>query len=147
MTRPRRPALPEWLHLAMAWALAIFLVAMLTRLSGLWFWLVLVCFLLTLGELLPRRWSRALTARRAADEGPVRYPSGAASVVLDAVGDRPIQVIKQVREATGLGLTAARAVLDSPSGVVLEGVDVDSAVRVATALSAAGASARVELLP
>ena len=147
MTRPRRPALPERLHLVMTWVLATLLAAMLTRLSGLWFWLVLVCFLLTLGELLPRRWRQVLTARRPADERPVSYPSGPASVVLDAVGDRPIQVVKQVREATGLGLAAAQAVLDSPSGVVLEGVDVDSAERVARALSAAGASARVALLP
>lgn len=48
-------------------------------------------------------------------------------VVLNACGDKKIQVIKVVRELTSLGLKEAKAVVDSAPGAVLEGVSKDDA--------------------
>jgi len=60
-------------------------------------------------------------------------------VVLSAVGDQKVQVIKEVRSLTSLGLKEAKAVVDSAPGPVLEGVDRESAEKAKEALEAAGA--------
>src|SRR5680860_934475 len=44
-------------------------------------------------------------------------------VVLVAIGDKKIQVIKEVRGLTSLGLKEAKALVDGTRGPVLEGVD------------------------
>ncbi|MCH8986160.1 MAG: 50S ribosomal protein L7/L12, partial [Acidobacteria bacterium] len=44
-------------------------------------------------------------------------------VLLSAIGDKKIQVIKVVRELTSLGLKEAKGVVDNAPGRVLEGVD------------------------
>ena len=48
-------------------------------------------------------------------------------VVLTAVGDKKIQVIKAVREATGLGLKEAKDLVDGAPGPIKEGVAKDEA--------------------
>jgi large subunit ribosomal protein L7/L12 len=48
-------------------------------------------------------------------------------VVLNAAGDKKIQVIKVVRELTGLGLKEAKEVVDSAPSKVKEGVSKDEA--------------------
>lgn len=60
-------------------------------------------------------------------------------VVLSAVGDQKVQVIKEVRSLTSLGLKEAKAVVDSAPGPVLEGVDRESAEKAKEVLEAAGA--------
>jgi len=60
-------------------------------------------------------------------------------VVLEAAGDQKIQVIKEVRALTSLGLGEAKAVVDSAPSVVLEGASKDAAEKAKAALEAAGA--------
>ena len=60
-------------------------------------------------------------------------------VVLEAAGDQKIQVIKEVRALTNLGLGEAKAVVDGAPAKVLEGVNKDAAEKAKAALEAAGA--------
>lgn len=61
-------------------------------------------------------------------------------VIITAAGDKKIQVIKEVRGLTSLGLKEAKAVVDSAPGPVLEGVSKEDAEKAKEALEAAGAS-------
>jgi large subunit ribosomal protein L7/L12 len=60
-------------------------------------------------------------------------------VILDAAGDQKIQVIKEVRALTNLGLGEAKAVVDNAPGAVLEGVNKETAEKAKAQLEAAGA--------
>ena len=60
-------------------------------------------------------------------------------VMLITVGDKKIQVIKEVRSLTSLGLKEATAVADDAPSAVLEGVDADAAQKAKEALEAVGA--------
>jgi large subunit ribosomal protein L7/L12 len=61
-------------------------------------------------------------------------------VVLQSAGDKKIQVIKAVREATGLGLKEAKALVDGAPGNVKEGVAKDEAEELKAKLEEAGAT-------
>ena len=61
------------------------------------------------------------------------------NVVLKEIGQEKIKVIKAVREATGLGLKEAKAVVDSAPTVIKEGVLPDEANALTEALEAVGA--------
>ncbi len=61
-------------------------------------------------------------------------------VVLDTVGDKKIQVIKEVRALTSLGLKEAKDVVDGAPKVVLEKVAKDVAEKAKAALEGAGAT-------
>ena len=65
-------------------------------------------------------------------------------VMLVAAGDKKIQVIKEVRTITKLGLKEAKALVDEAPGAVLEGVDKDAAEQAKEALEAAGASVELK---
>ena len=65
------------------------------------------------------------------------------NVILTEAGEKKVNVIKVVRELTGLGLKEAKAVVDSAPGVVKEGVSIDEAEAAKKALEEAGA--KVEL--
>ena len=65
-------------------------------------------------------------------------------VVLTAAGDKKIQVIKAVREATGLGLKEAKAVVDGAPGNVKEGVSKDDAEALKAKLEEAGATVELK---
>ncbi len=60
-------------------------------------------------------------------------------VVLNAAGDKKIQVIKAVRAATGLGLKEAKALVDGAPGPVKEGVERDEGEKLKAELEEAGA--------
>ena len=64
-------------------------------------------------------------------------------VVLQAAGEKKIQVIKVVRAATGLGLKEAKALVDEAPKPVKEGVDKEEADKLKAQLEKAGA--KVEL--
>jgi large subunit ribosomal protein L7/L12 len=66
------------------------------------------------------------------------------NVVLTAVGDKKIQVIKAVRAITGLGLKEAKALVDSVPGAVKEGVSKEEADNVQKELEEAGASVEIK---
>jgi large subunit ribosomal protein L7/L12 len=61
-------------------------------------------------------------------------------VVLETVGDKKIQVIKEVRALTSLGLKEAKDVVDGAPKVVLEKVAKDVAEKAKAALESAGAT-------
>ena len=65
-------------------------------------------------------------------------------VVLVAVGDKKIQVIKEVRSLTSLGLKEAKAVVDGAPGPVLEGVDKETAEKAKETLEAAGGTVELK---
>ncbi len=65
-------------------------------------------------------------------------------VVLQAAGDKKIQVIKVVRAATGLGLTEAKALVDEAPKPVREGVDREEADKLKGELEEAGASVELK---
>jgi large subunit ribosomal protein L7/L12 len=64
-------------------------------------------------------------------------------VILTASGDKKIQVIKEVRAITGLGLKDAKALVDGIPGPVKEGIAKDEAEKIKAQLEEAGA--QVEL--
>ena len=61
-------------------------------------------------------------------------------VVLESAGDKKIQVIKEVRALTSLGLGEAKAVVDGAPGVVLEGANKETAEKAKAVLEEAGAT-------
>ena len=61
-------------------------------------------------------------------------------VVLEAAGDKKIQVIKEVRALTNLGLGEAKALVDGAPGVVLEGANKETAEKAKATLEEAGAT-------
>ncbi|MFD1715375.1 50S ribosomal protein L7/L12 [Amnibacterium flavum] len=65
-------------------------------------------------------------------------------VILEAAGDKKIQVIKEVRALTSLGLGEAKAVVDGAPGAVLEGVNKETADKAKAQLEAAGATVTVK---
>ena len=65
-------------------------------------------------------------------------------VVLAGPGDKKIQVIKVVREITGLGLKEAKALVDEAPKPVKEGVSKDEADELKKSLEEAGATVEVK---
>ena len=65
-------------------------------------------------------------------------------VVLIAAGDKKIQVIKEVRSLTSLGLKEAKALVDEAPKPVLEGVDKDAAEKAKAVIEAAGGMVEIK---
>ncbi|WP_299184013.1 50S ribosomal protein L7/L12 [uncultured Neptuniibacter sp.] len=65
-------------------------------------------------------------------------------VILTAVGDKKVNVIKAVRGATGLGLKEAKGIVDGAPAAVKEGVSKEEAEELQKALEEAGASVEVK---
>ncbi len=61
-------------------------------------------------------------------------------VVLEAAGDKKIQVIKEVRALTSLGLGEAKALVDGAPSTVLEGANKETADKAKAQLEEAGAT-------
>ena len=66
------------------------------------------------------------------------------TVVLIGAGDKKIQVIKVVRELTGLGLKEAKDLVDGAPKPVKEGVSKDDAAKMKAALEEQGASVEIK---
>jgi large subunit ribosomal protein L7/L12 len=65
-------------------------------------------------------------------------------VILEAAGDKKIQVIKEVRSLTSLGLKEAKDLVDNAPKPVLEKVAKDAAEKAKAALEGAGATVTVK---
>lgn len=65
-------------------------------------------------------------------------------VILTAFGDKKIQVIKEVRAITGLGLKEAKALVDEVPKPVKEGIAKDEAEKIKAQLEEAGAQVEVK---
>jgi large subunit ribosomal protein L7/L12 len=65
-------------------------------------------------------------------------------VILEAAGDKKIQVIKEVRSLTSLGLKEAKDLVDSAPKPLLEHVNKEAADKARAALEGAGATVTVK---
>ena len=86
----------------------------------------------------------AVAVAGGADAGAAAEEQTEFDVILAAVGDKKVNVIKAVRAATGLGLKEAKGVVDGAPAPVKEGVTKEEAVELKTALEEAGASVEVK---
>ena len=76
--------------------------------------------------------------------GDAAEEQSAFTVVLESAGDKKIQVIKVVRQITGLGLKEAKDLVDGAPSNVKEGVLKDEADKIKADLEEAGASVAVK---
>jgi large subunit ribosomal protein L7/L12 len=83
--------------------------------------------------------------------GPAEGAAGAPAeeqtefdVIITASGDKKIQVIKEVRAITGLGLKDAKALVDEVPKPVKEGVAKDEAEKIKSQLEEAGAQVEIK---
>ena len=75
-----------------------------------------------------------------AADAPAEEEKDSFDVVLEAAGDKKIQVIKEVRALTSLGLKEAKDLVDEAPKAVLEGVNKEAAEKAKAALEGAGAT-------
>jgi large subunit ribosomal protein L7/L12 len=85
----------------------------------------------------------AAGAATGAEDGAAEE-SSTVDVVLTAVGDKKIQVIKAVRAATGLGLKEAKALVDEAPKPVKEAIDREEAEQLKGQLEEAGGSVELK---
>jgi len=71
-------------------------------------------------------------------DAAVAEEKDAFDVVLDAAGDKKIQVIKEVRALTSLGLGEAKALVDGAPSTILEGANKETADKAKEQIEAAG---------
>jgi large subunit ribosomal protein L7/L12 len=103
-----------------------------------------------LAKLLEEKWGVSAAAAVAVAAGPAGGAAAAPveeqtefTVVLAAIGDKKIEVIKEVRAVTGLGLKEAKDLVEAAPKAVKEGVTKDEAEKIKATLEKAGA--KVEL--
>ena len=102
-----------------------------------------------LAKLLEEKWGVSAAAAVAVAAGPAAAAAPAAeektefTVVLAAAGDKKIEVIKEVRAITGLGLKEAKDLVEGAPKPVKEGVNKDDAGKIKAQLEKVGA--KVEL--
>ncbi|MGI8692606.1 MAG: 50S ribosomal protein L7/L12 [Geodermatophilaceae bacterium] len=77
-------------------------------------------------------------------EAPVVEEQDEFDVVLEAAGEKKIQVIKEVRSLTSLGLKEAKDLVDAAPSTVLEKVTKEAAEKGRAALEGAGATVTVK---
>src|SRR5436309_15447075 len=83
-------------------------------------------------------------ATAAADGGGAEAEQDEFDVILEAAGDKKIQVIKEVRTLTSLGLKEAKELVDGAPKPLLEKVAKDAAEKAKAALEGAGATVTVK---
>ena len=86
----------------------------------------------------------AVAAAPAAAEAAVAVEQTEFDVILTAIGDKKVNVIKVVRAATGLGLKEAKAVVDGAPSPLKEGATKDEAEELKKQLEEAGASVEIK---
>jgi large subunit ribosomal protein L7/L12 len=86
----------------------------------------------------------ATPAGGGAEAAPAEEEKDEFDVVLTTVGDKKIQVIKEVRSLTSLGLKEAKDLVDGAPKPVLEHVSKEDAEKARAQLEAAGASVEVK---
>ena len=104
-----------------------------------------------LAKLLESKWGVSAAAAVAVAAAPAAGGAAAApveeqtefSVILAAIGDKKIEVIKEVRAITALGLKEAKDLVEAAPKPVKEGVSKEEAEKIKAALEKAGA--KVEL--
>jgi large subunit ribosomal protein L7/L12 len=102
-----------------------------------------------LAKMLEEKWGVSAAAAVAVAAGPAAAAAAPVeektefNVILAAVGDKKIEVIKEVRALTGLGLKEAKDLVEGAPKAVKEGVNKEEAEKVKATLEKVGA--KVEL--
>jgi len=102
-----------------------------------------------LAKMLEEKWGVSAAAAVAVAAGPAAAAAAPAeektefTVMLTAIGDKKIEVIKEVRALTSLGLKEAKDLVEAAPKAVKEGVTKDEAEKAKAALEKVGA--KVEL--
>ena len=86
----------------------------------------------------------AVAVASAGDAGGEEEEQTSFDVVLTAAGDKKIQVIKEVRALTNLGLKDAKDLVDGAPQAVLEGASKEDADKAKESLEAVGASVELK---
>jgi large subunit ribosomal protein L7/L12 len=86
----------------------------------------------------------AAPAAGGGDDAPAAEEKTEFDVVLSAVGDQKVQVIKAVRSITGLGLKEAKDMVDGAPSTLKEGVKKEEAEQMLAQLTEAGATGELK---
>ena len=104
-----------------------------------------------LSKMLEERWGVSAAAPVAVAAAPGAAPAAEEAeeqteftVVLTSFGEKKINVIKEVRALTGLGLKEAKALVEGVPNAVKEDVSKDDAAKIKEQLEAAGATVEVK---
>jgi large subunit ribosomal protein L7/L12 len=102
-----------------------------------------------LSKLLEEKWGVSAAAPVAAAAGPAAAAEASEEktdfdVILTAAGDKKINVIKEVRAITALGLKEAKELVESAPKTVKEGVNKEEAEELKKKLEEAGASVDIK---
>jgi len=104
-----------------------------------------------LSKLLEEKWGVSAAAPVAAAAAPVAAAAAAPAeeqteftVVLATAGDKKINVIKEIRTITGLGLKEAKDLVEGAPKTVKEGVNKDEAAKIKKVLEEQGATVEVK---
>jgi large subunit ribosomal protein L7/L12 len=103
-----------------------------------------------LAKLLEEKWGVSAAAPVAVAAGPAAPAEAAAEekdefdVHLVAVGDKKIQVIKEVRAITGLGLKEAKDLVEGAPNAIKEGVSKEEAAKIKEQIEGAGGQVDVK---
>jgi len=104
-----------------------------------------------LSKLLEEKWGVSAAAPVAAAAAPVAAAAAAPveeqtefTVILTAAGDKKINVIKEVRTITGLGLKEAKDLVEGAPKAVKESIGKDEVAKIKKMLEDAGASVEVK---
>jgi large subunit ribosomal protein L7/L12 len=105
-----------------------------------------------LSKLLEEKWGVSAAAAVAVSAGPASGGGGAAAaeekteftVILKAGGDKKINVIKEVRAITGLGLKEAKDLVEAGGKTVKDGINKEEAAKIKKQLEDQGATVEVK---
>jgi len=103
-----------------------------------------------LSKLLEEKWGVSAAAPVAAAAAPAAAAAGPVeeqtefTVVLAKAGDKKINVIKEIRGITGLGLKEAKDLVEGAPKTIKEGVSKDDAAKIKKVLEDNGASVEVK---
>ena len=103
-----------------------------------------------LAKMLEEKWGVSAAAAVAVAAGPAAAAAPAAEeqtefdVILTGDGGKKIQVIKEVRAITGLGLTEAKTLVESAPKAVKEGISKADAEKIKKQLEEAGATVELK---
>lgn len=104
-----------------------------------------------LAKMLEEKWGVSAAAAVAVAAAPAGGGAAAAveeqtefSVILKTAGDKKINVIKEVRAITNLGLKEAKDLVEAGGKTVKEGVPKDEAEKIKAQLEAAGATVEIK---
>lgn len=104
-----------------------------------------------LSKLLEEKWGVSAAAPVAVAAAPAAAAAAAPAeeqteftVVLKAGGDKKINVIKEIRTITGLGLKEAKDLVEGAPKTVKEGVNKDEAAKIKKVLEEQGASVEIQ---